>query len=1078
VVGVLTVPETSAQEAPEWATETPEQRCARQTAEWDASMEAAWRAAHPGQEPGPGAWPPYICVDVPTPDVPVPPVPPVGGGSVTVGNPPGREHQWDIRGDEPSEYRQDMRLGSARDHRTAPQAGTTATSGPRAGDSARSNVSLPSGWSTTATDSEGNPRDVRVVDTEDGVLVVDPEGRATGDVLVTDPDTGESRLEHRDGVSGHEVGAPEDRENSGGGSGGSAGPQTDNSAGAAAAGDDETDDIDPAVPVGVAGALAGGFVAVRGSRGFRNGRGGSGRTRPGTLPGLDAAPRVTINHLTGAEQTIFALLSPASDHTQEFDLNIPEGGHAEVRPDGGVDVLDADGTLVRQVAPPWAFDARGIPQPTWFTIDPETGNLVQHVAPLEGALYPIIADPNKKPRQTTPKGVKSPHTQVGLVDTTGRQDGETWTQQLPNGEVAEHNMLEGTGGQSVHSHTERSDGSYSDVLSVSDGQGGYQAWSQNSDGTGSYNDQTSDGDGYTELYDPSVNGGTTPAVTSEYSDYNQSGTVAAVNPNGTTSTADYERTQKNQYSTDIENPDGSETHVTSTDAAGDRGVSTMISDESGISVHDADGTVTPVDKWGNMLDEQGQVVDGQEGRFYDEGSGTWHNGTVDQQTGGRTFLLEDGSRLKETPQGDGTSKWDVTDAEGNRHQVDSLGWDPATGDPVDIVEGKDTTPDKGDFGDGVRDGAKELWNGVSPLVGLGGEGAPGVIESWGNLADSTATLAGAHGETAKQEALTGLLSDTVAADDFSRGDVDYAAGKATFNILSELVGTRGAGGAASGAAHAADAASDAARAARTVEGVGEATGKAPDLPRSPGHAHSPQSHSAVDADHHSPPYQAPAAPEAPPDAGLRESQVPSTHSMDVDSAKYPDSLVVADLGTAPRTYDPSVPDGLIGPRNHDVAANLGQDILPDGHDPFGGGDYRQFVDDGFWDPDEKKWIYPPEVDGMAGALPGTVQVNQYEAGHLFDRIGGNGGTYLGNPGESVPLRSLPPWNGMNEYHVFELGVDLQREGTDYFILSGEVAPWFNQPGMGHQFQIIDGNTGKPLSIEYLLENGILGEVEE
>lgn len=393
VVGVLTAPETSAQEAPEWVTETPEQRCARQTAEWDASMEAAWRAAHPGQEPGPGAWPPYICVDVPTPDVPVPPVPPVGGGSVTVGNPPGREHQWDIRGDEPSEYRQDMRLGSARDHRTAPQAGTTATSGRRAGDSARSNVPLPSGWSTTATDSEGNPRDVRVVDTEDGVLVVDPEGRATGDVLVTDPDTGESRLEHRDGVSGHEIGAPKDRENSGGGSGGPAEPRADNSAGAAAAGGDETGDIDPAVPVGVAGALAGGFVAVRGNRGFRNGRGGSGRSQPGTLPGLDAAPRVTISHLTGAEQTIFALLSPASDHTQEFDLNIPEGGHAEIRPDGGVDVLDADGTLVRQVAPPWAFDARGIPQPTWFTIDPETGNLVQHVAPLEGALYPIIADP-------------------------------------------------------------------------------------------------------------------------------------------------------------------------------------------------------------------------------------------------------------------------------------------------------------------------------------------------------------------------------------------------------------------------------------------------------------------------------------------------------------------------------------------------------------------------------------------------------------------------------------------------------------------------------------------------------------
>lgn len=46
--------------------ETPEQRCQRETATYNAAQESAWRATHPGQQvPNPAPWPPYICVGGP-----------------------------------------------------------------------------------------------------------------------------------------------------------------------------------------------------------------------------------------------------------------------------------------------------------------------------------------------------------------------------------------------------------------------------------------------------------------------------------------------------------------------------------------------------------------------------------------------------------------------------------------------------------------------------------------------------------------------------------------------------------------------------------------------------------------------------------------------------------------------------------------------------------------------------------------------------------------------------------------------------------------------------------------------------
>jgi hypothetical protein len=82
----------------------------------------------------------------------------------------------------------------------------------------------------------------------------------------------------------------------------------------------------------------------------------------------------------------------SSPTTYRFAMNVPEGGYTKVNSDGSATVYDKDGNAIRQVARPWAFDAAGRPQKTWYTVD-ENGDLIQHVEPAENALFPIVADP-------------------------------------------------------------------------------------------------------------------------------------------------------------------------------------------------------------------------------------------------------------------------------------------------------------------------------------------------------------------------------------------------------------------------------------------------------------------------------------------------------------------------------------------------------------------------------------------------------------------------------------------------------------------------------------------------------------
>jgi hypothetical protein len=198
----------------------------------------------------------------------------------------------------------------------------------------------------------------------------------------------------------------------------------------------------------------------------------------------------------------------SSPTTYRFAMNVPDGGYTKVNPDGSATVYDKDGNAIRQVARPWAFDAAGRPQKTWYTVD-ENGDLIQHVEPAENALFPILADP-------TTGDVGG----VALDEARGRSEGDSWETPLPNGGKIVNTIPEGNGDQSVHQVIENADGTVASTQDVaSNGQGGYQRWATNSDGTSAYRAQDAPGQ---DIYGASWDAGADPANDTPASTYGQS----------------------------------------------------------------------------------------------------------------------------------------------------------------------------------------------------------------------------------------------------------------------------------------------------------------------------------------------------------------------------------------------------------------------------------------------------------------------------------------------------------------------------------------------------------------------------
>ncbi|MGX9296508.1 hypothetical protein [Tsukamurella paurometabola] len=262
-----------------------------------------------------------------------------------------------------------------------------------------------------------------------------------------------------------------------------------------------------------------------------------------------------------------------------FNLDQPEGGSSKVNDDGSVSVFDRDGNQVKRFEAPWAYDTKtGEKIPTRYSVDGD--DLVQTIDRPEGNNNPILADPDE--------------TNVGMINTTGRQDGESWTETRPNGETLTHTIVPGSGGQSVDTRATRPDGSFTDIRTASDGQGGWQAWADNSDGSSSYAGQEgAGGDHYSQRYDGSPLDGQAPRVTSTGNADNSQGTITGTNYDGTQSTGDYSRTGDNQYDLTTQNPNGSTSNIRSEIDPNTGNPVTVVADDDGVKMTTPDGKVVP-----------------------------------------------------------------------------------------------------------------------------------------------------------------------------------------------------------------------------------------------------------------------------------------------------------------------------------------------------------------------------------------------------------------------------------------------------------------------------------------------------
>ncbi|MBC1487402.1 ribonuclease YeeF family protein [Listeria seeligeri] len=112
---------------------------------------------------------------------------------------------------------------------------------------------------------------------------------------------------------------------------------------------------------------------------------------------------------------------------------------------------------------------------------------------------------------------------------------------------------------------------------------------------------------------------------------------------------------------------------------------------------------------------------------------------------------------------------------------------------------------------------------------------------------------------------------------------------------------------------------------------------------------------------------------------------------------------------------------------------------------------------------EIKW--PPD-DGF---VPGTQKIETLKPGMRIDRYGTPEGAFLAPESDPYTSRALAPHSEDAPYYVYEV-ID------DFDVTSGEIAPWFSQPGGGTQFIKYHSN-GKPFSIEELLENKFIKEIK-
>jgi hypothetical protein len=97
-----------------------------------------------------------------------------------------------------------------------------------------------------------------------------------------------------------------------------------------------------------------------------------------------------------------------------------------------------------------------------------------------------------------------------------------------------------------------------------------------------------------------------------------------------------------------------------------------------------------------------------------------------------------------------------------------------------------------------------------------------------------------------------------------------------------------------------------------------------------------------------------------------------------------------------------------------------------------------------------------------GFIEGTVERKFLMPGETIDRYGFGGGKFVSPTGTPFEIRALRPGTESLPYNNY-------RVAKPFEVNSGAVAPAFNQPGLGTQYEL-------PISIDILLKRGVIEKV--
>ncbi|MFI6444019.1 TNT domain-containing protein [Kitasatospora sp. NPDC050543] len=166
-------------------------------------------------------------------------------------------------------------------------------------------------------------------------------------------------------------------------------------------------------------------------------------------------------------------------------------------------------------------------------------------------------------------------------------------------------------------------------------------------------------------------------------------------------------------------------------------------------------------------------------------------------------------------------------------------------------------------------------------------------------------------------------------------------------------------------------------------------------------------------------------------------------------------------------------DARLGPERLPVVGRVGQQLID--YQRTGGRPEQEFLA-AFYDSSAGSWKYPP-ADGYVILNGKPIKVVQtLKPGLDIDRYGSEFGSFLAPEGLAYAKRSIPPQSldnlaapGGCNYHDYKVL-------KPFKVQAGPIAPWFNQPGWGWQYQLdatlVPGAPAR-INVGWLVTNGYL-----